>query len=203
MNSNNNLLYELYKLKLFGYKYINKSRIIKSNDIVLPNNINELYNRISNCNLCELSNISKSKLTHKNNINSNIAILVPHILNNIQYKILENMVKKYFNINIQEIIILNLIKCDINDNNISTTCYNTCKDYTIKQLQILKPKYIFSFGDVYKYIIDNKLTIGQKIIYNNSNLYYLEDLNYIVRNPSSIEKFENILNKIKNEMEKL
>jgi len=202
MNNKNDILNELYKLKLFGYKYINKSTIIKLNNTVLPNNISELNNRISNCNLCELSNRTKSKITHKNNIQSNLVILVSYSLNDNQYNILKNILNTYFDIDIMNILVLNLIKCNINNVNINKKCFDICKDYTLKQLEIVNPKYILSFGEMYEYIISDKLNIGQKIRYNDAEMYYFKDLDFILRNPSSIENYTNIFNKIKDKLEK-
>jgi len=202
MNNKNNILNKLYKLKLFGYKYIDKSIIVKLNNTVLPNNINELHNRITNCNLCELSNRAKLKITHKNNIDSKFVVLINYCLNDKQYSILENILKNYLDINIIDVSILNLIKCNINNVNINNKCFDICKDYTLKQLEIIDPKYILSFGDVYKYIISDRLNIGQKIRYNNAEMYYFRDLDFIIRNPSSIKNYSNIFNKIKDELEK-
>jgi DNA polymerase len=202
MNNENDILNKLYKLKLFGYKYIDKSTIIKLNNTVLPSNINELHNRIDNCNLCELSNRTKLKITHKNNIQSQLVILVAYSLNDNQYSILRNMLNNYLDIDITNILILNLIKCNINNVNINNKCFDICKDYSIKQLEIINPKYILSFGDIYEYIISDKLKIGQKIRYNNAEMYYFKDLDFILRNPSSIENYTNIFNKIKDDLER-
>jgi len=203
MNNQNNILNELNKLKLFGYSYIDKSIIVKLNNTVLPNNINELHNRISNCNLCELSNITKSKITHKNNTNSKIVILVKFNLNNNQYEILENILSNYLDINIMDVLILNLIKCNINNVNINNKCFDICKDYTLKQIEIINPKYILSFGEIYNYIISDRLKVGQKIRYNNAEMYYFRNLDFILRNPSDIENYRNIFNKIKNKVENI
>ena len=202
MNNKHDVLNNLYKLKLFGYKYIDKSIIVKLDNTALPNNISELHNRISNCNLCELSNRTKLKITHKNNINSKLVILVNYNLTHNQYSILKNVLNDYLDMNIMDISILNLIKCNINNVNINNKCFDICKDYTLKQLEIINPKYILSFGDVYKYIISDKLNIGQKIRYNNAEMYYFNDLDFTIRNPSNIENYINILNKIKDKLEK-
>ena len=203
MKNKKNLLSELYKMKLFGYNYTEKSKNQKNDNIILPNDINELNTRINYCSLCELSKISKSKVSHLNNLENKIVILVPFVLNKSNYNILNNITKKYLNINIENILILNLIKCNNNEININEKCFDICKDYTIKQLEILNPKSILSFGDVYEYIISDKLEIGQKIRYNTSDMYYLNNLEFIARNPSCIEKYENLFNKIKNDMERI
>jgi DNA polymerase len=203
MTDKQNLLIELYNLKLFGYKYINKSKIIKSNINTLPNNIEELNSRINNCNLCELSHRVKSKTTHKNSLNNKIVVIVPYILNEKQNKILQDLLYKYLNINIDDVLVLNLIKCDINNLIVNEECFVKCKEFTIKQLEIVNPKFIFSFGDIYKLIVEDILKIGEKINYNNSYLYYLDELEYILRNPSSIDRYTNTFRKIKNEMEKI
>jgi DNA polymerase len=202
MNKNNSILEELYKLKLFGFNYIDKSKVLKQNNIKLPNNLMQLDNIVDNCNLCELSNQSRNKTMYKNNINSKIVILVSFKLNNNQYNMLDKIFEKYFNISINNILILNLIKCNIKNANINKKCFDICKDYTIKQLEILNPNYILSFGEMYKYLINDILSIGQKIRYNDSQIYYINDLDFILRNPSCLDKYENIFTKIKNKMEK-
>ena len=200
MNTKNNLLLELQALKLFGYKYINKSKIIKSKNIILPNTLEELNNRIKYCNLCELSNFTKQKSLQKNDKNIKLVILVEKKLDEKKYNNLMTLIKKYFNKN--DIAILSLIKCNINNTNINNKSYEICKDYTIKEIEILNPRFILSFGKIYKYIINESLNITEKIRYNNSYMYYLNDLDYIQRNPSCIENYTNLFRKIKNEMEK-
>jgi len=200
MNTKNNLLLELQALKLFGYKYINKSKQIKSKNIILPNTLEELNNRIKYCNLCELSNFTKQKSLQKNDKNIKLVILVEKKLDEKKYNNLMTLIKKYFNKN--DIAILSLIKCNINNTNINNKSYEICKDYTIKEIEILNPRFILSFGKIYKYIINESLNITEKIRYNNSYMYYLNDLDYIQRNPSCIENYTNLFRKIKNEMEK-
>ena len=202
MNNKNDILNELYKLKLFGYKYIDKSIIIKSDNSILPNSINELNTRINNCNLCELSNRTKSKTIYKYNIDSKLVVLISYSLNDNQYNILKNMLNTYLDIDIMNILVLNLIKCNINNVNINKKCFDICKDYTLKQLEIINPNYILSFGEMYEYIISDKLNIGQGIRYNNAEMYYFKDLDFILRNPSSVENYTNIFNKIKDKLEK-
>ena len=203
MTTKNSVLLELYNLKLFGYNYIHKSKIIKSNINTLPNNIEELNIRINNCNLCELSNRVKSKVTHKNSINNKIVVIVPYILNEKQNNILQELLYKYLNISVDDVLILNLIKCEIKNIAVNKECFFKCKEFTTKQLEIVNPKFIISFGDIYKLIVNDILNIGEKVNYNNSYLYYLHELEYILRNPSSIDRYTNVFRKIKKEMEKI
>jgi len=202
MNNKNNLLSQLYMLKLFGYNYINKVNIINNTKVTLPDNINELNQRISNCNLCELSKVCTSKVLYNNTSNPTIAVLVPKLLVNNELNILMKILNKYFNTDLDDIVILNIIKCDANNIKINNNIFDKCKDYTIKELDIISAKFIFSFGDIYKYIVKNDLDVGEGIIYNNSKLFYLNELNELLRNPSILEENENIFYKIKHEMEK-
>ena len=202
MNKNNNLLSQLYKLKLFGYNYINKFDIVKNTNEILPNNMSELDIRINNCNLCELSNNCKNKISYFKNISSKIIIIVPKVLTNNENEILKNILGEYLGLNIENVLILNIIKCNISNTKVNNNIFDICKDYTIKQIDIVKPKYILCFGEIYKYIVNNKLDIGEQIVYNNSKLFYFDDLSFLLRNPSNMNNIKNTFYKIKNEMEK-
>jgi len=202
MNKNNNLLSQLYKLKLFGYNYINKFDIVKNTNEILPNNMSELDIRINNCNLCELSNNCKNKISYFKNISSKIIIIVPKVLTNNENEILKNILGEYLGLNIENVLILNIIKCNISNTKVNNNIFDICKDYTIKQIDIVKPKYILCFGEIYKYIVNNKLDIGEQIVYNNSKLFYFDDLSFLLRNPSNMNNIKNTFYKIKKEMEK-
>ena len=202
MNNKKNLLSQLYKLKLFGYNYINKVNIINNKNTILPNNIYELNNRISNCNLCELSKVCISKTFNMNTTNMNIVILVPEVLPKAEYNILKDILKSYLQIDIKSVVILNMIKCEVNSIIVSKNIFDTCKDYTIQEINIINPKIIFSFGNIYKYITEDDLDIGKYGIYNKIKLFYLNDLKDLLRNPSLLLKNESIFYKIKHEMEK-
>ena len=198
----NNILAHLYILKSFGYNYINKFNVINNNDVTLPSNINDLDIRIDNCNLCELSNRCIKKVSFSNNLNSNIIIIVKKILNSNEKILLDKMLTEYLDTNINNIVILNIIKCDIKNIEITSNMIDICKDYTLKQIEIIKPKYIFCFGNIYKYITNNNLNIYENIIYNNVKLFYFDELSYLLRNPSSIDNNKSVFLKIKKEMEK-
>ena len=202
MNNKNNLLYQLYMLKFFGYNYIHKVNIISNKNVILPNNIDELNHRIINCNLCELSKNCSNKTINTNIENVNVVILVPELLSNAKYNIIKEILKIYLQIDIEDTVILNVIKCETGTIILNENIIDICKDYTIQEINIINPKIIFSFGNIYKYIINNVLDIGEFSIYNKRKLFYLNDLNDLLRNPSLILKNKSIFYKIKNEMEK-
>jgi uracil-DNA glycosylase len=190
-------------LKLFGYNYINKLNVKNNIDALLPDNIFELNQRISNCNLCELSKKCTSKSLYDSKSYSDIIILVPEVLSNNKLNILKNVLKDYLDINIDNVVIINIIKCITNNTEINEYVFDICKDYTVKEIDIISAKVILCFGNIYKYIVKNDLNIGEFTIYNKSKLFYLNDLNLLLRNPSIMVENKNIFYKIKHEMEKI
>lgn len=205
LEKNNLLLNDLYLLKSFGYKFIGKNNFDLNNDIKkLPDTLEELDEIIDNCTLCNIANICKSKTAYiGNNINSRIVIITSKIINKSnEYELLENILKNILNIDIKDIIILNLLKCDVQNSIINEI--DRCKNYTLKQLDILKPKLIISLGETYNYLLnDNNINKDSLLKYNGITLFISEEPEYILRNPSIKNDVYNRYKKIKNYMEKM
>ena len=188
LEKKNKILNNLYLLKTMGYKYINENELLNnSNSNLLPSNINELNDIVNNCNLCSISNSCNNKIFFKGDYKSKIIFIVNKAFKDDKtYELFKNILKSILNIDIQNILILNVLKCDAN---INTDDYKNdidlCKRYTLKQIEILKPKLIIALGSSYKYLKEeNNIKKGILLKYNNIDLFVSYDLEYILRNPS-------------------
>ncbi|NLO17476.1 MAG: hypothetical protein GX118_04730 [Arcobacter butzleri] len=116
------------------------------------------------------------------------------------------MVTKVFNYNIDDVYIASLSECRVvyNDNNL-TDNINICKNYLLKQIELLNPKIILFFGqNVYEYMIecDNFEQIKGNIFeWANYKVLATYEHMHILKNPTlKKEVFESML-KVKNFME--
>lgn len=212
------ILKTLYTLKSFGYKYIDSIDTQNSynNTISLPNDLNLLNNIVNNCTLCSFSKHRKNVLFSYGKASSKIMIVTfsPTELEDSEGRfytgkageLIYNIVTKVFNYNIDDVYITSLSKCRVvyNDNNL-TDNINICKNYLLKQIELLNPKIILFFGqNVYEYMIecDNFEQIKGNIFeWANYKVLATYEHMHILKNPTlKKEVFESML-KVKNFME--
>jgi DNA polymerase len=192
--------------KSFGIEY--SDPIMFDNKITssynLPSNTKDLEDYIEHCNLCELSKQTKDRLVGYGNIKSEFYIVgVSCDFNNPTIKsILVSLIKNVLNLNIDDIYLTNLIKCPIQfKNSVNNRNINLCKEYFIKQVDIIRPRYIIAMGDVSKYLLenenDNSYVYGNCYEYNNSNLIPMLDLEFVYKNPSYRDELHKDFEKLK------
>lgn len=205
------ILKNLNLYKSFGMEYCEpvNYKIYLSSSANLPNNNDTLKNYIQHCNLCELSKYCNSKAIGFGDINSEIYIVgisssfqVDKIL-----KLLTTLLNDILAIDSKDVYITNLIKCTIGlQNNINKENIDLCKEYFIKQVDIIRPKYIIALGDVSKYLLRDKNEISYKYgncyDYNGINLIPMLDLEFVYKNPSYQEELYKDFKKLKILMEK-
>ncbi len=170
----------------------------------LPNSIKNLNSYIEHCSLCELSKITKKKTIGFGNSNSEIYIvgISCDFQNENISALLKDLIKNSLELNTQDIYITNLIKCTQQfKNNINKNNIDLCKEYFIKQVDIIRPKYIIALGNVSNYLLKNENNIsyisGNSYDYNGLNLVPMLDLEFVYKNPSYKDKLYNDFKKLK------
>jgi DNA polymerase len=202
-DKNKQTINKLYKLKIFGYKYIDEIGSNYKNNINLPNNLEHLNEMISDCNLCKLANLCDEKILSNKKYNKKILFVSTFFntndkSNNEFFKI----ISKKLDIKEKDINILNMLKCKVNlaIDDISNEL-SICKNYFIKEIDIIQPELIVSLGDTYKYLYNTTFKKGNIIKLGTNNLIVTEHLYAMLQNPSLKNNFIEDLEKIKKYLE--
>ena len=215
----NQLLRNLYYLKSFGYEYHETINLFSNEikNVKLPDNLDLLKNSVQHCYLCEYSKTRKNVLFAYGDINSDIMFISDEPSNSedelgVFYsgktgELLKKMIENVLNIKKEEVYLTTLIKCK-SLNGLSNSNIDTCNDYLLKQIELVKPKLIVALGEkTYSYLLknnDNFMQIrGKELIYNSIPLIATFSPNFLLRNPSSKKDAYYDMLKIKNYMENL
>ncbi len=201
-----NILNHLNLQKSFGIEYSEPITFDKYfiSSTKLPSKIEDLNEYIEHCNLCELSKQTQNKMLGYGNKNSELYIvgLSCNFQNNEIINIISIVLEKVLGLNINDIYLTNLIKCPVLlKNNINKENINLCKEYFIKQIDIMRPRYIIALGDVSNYLLENENKISYKngncYDYNNINLIPMLDLEFVYKNPSYYDELYKDFEKLK------
>ena len=215
----NQLLRNLYYLKSFGYEYHETINLFSNEikNVKLPDNLDLLKNSVQHCYLCEYSKTRKNVLFAYGDINSDIMFISDEPSNSedelgVFYsgktgELLKKMIENVLNIKKEEVYLTTLIKCK-SLNGLSNSNIDTCNDYLLKQIELVKPKLIVALGEkTYSYLLknnDNFMQIrGKELLYNSIPLIATFSPNFLLRNPSSKKDAYYDMLKIKNYMENL
>ena len=196
--------------KCFGIEYcepITFDKKINSNTN-LPNEMQTLNNYIEHCSLCELSKQNQKKTFGFGNSYSEIYIvgIACDFQNENIVKLLKYVIEDILELNIQDVYITNLIKCTPKvQTTINQNIIDLCKEYFIKQVDIIRPKYIIAFGEVSTYLLKNENNIsyiyGNSYDYNGLNFIPMLDLEFVYKNPSYQDELYKDFKKLKILME--
>ena len=215
----NQILKNLYNLKSFGYEYHESLDFFSTEvrNFKLPNNLNELKNSVEHCYLCELSKSRKNVLFAYGNSNSDIMFIGDEPSNSedelgLFYvgksgELLIKMIENVLNITKEDVYYTTLVKCK-STNGLNNSNIETCHDYLLKQIELIKPKLIVALGEkTYSYLLkngDNFSQIrGKELIFNGISLITTFSPTFLLRNPSSKKDAYYDMLKIKNYMESL
>lgn len=213
------ILRYLHSLKLFGFNYAQDIVLQKSSscDSTLPSDINELKARVENCHLCELSKSRKNPLFSYGNLNSKIVFICDEPTKSEDElgtfyvgnsgELLSKMIENVLNIKKEDVYITTLVKCK-SLNGVTNLSLDTCNDYLLKQIELIKPKLIVCLGEkTYSHLMkngDNFFQIrGKMLSFNSITLIATYSPTFLLRNPSSKKDAYYDMLKIKSFMEEL
>ena len=215
----NRVLKHLNYLKSFGFEYHESLDFFSNNikNVKLPNNINDLNISVSHCYLCELSKCRKNVLFGYGNPNSEIMFIGDEPSNSedeigLHYvgksgELLVKMIENVLNITKEEVYYTTLVKCK-STNGLNNSNIETCHDYLLKQIELIKPKLIVALGDkTYSYLLKNSDNFsqirGKELVFNGISLIATFSPTFLLRNPSFKKDAYYDMLKIKNYMESL
>ena len=215
----NRVLKHLNYLKSFGYDYHEPLDFFSNNikNVKLPNDINDLSLSVSHCYLCELSKCRKNVLFGYGNPNSEIMFIGDEPSNSedeigLHYvgksgELLVKMIENVLNITKEEVYYTTLVKCK-STNGLNNSNIETCHDYLLKQIELIKPKLIVTLGEkTYSYLLKNSDNFsqmrGKELVFNGISLIATFSPTFLLRNPSFKKDAYYDMLKIKNYMESL
>ncbi len=183
----------------------------------LPNNLDALKNSVEHCYLCELCKSRKNVLFGYGNANSDIMFISDEPSNSEDEmgafysgksgELLTKMIENVLNIHKEEVYLTTLVKCK-SLNGLNNSNIDTCNDYLLKQIELIKPKLIVALGErTYSYLLKNNMNFaqirGKDLVYNGITLIATFSPSFLLRNPSSKKDAYYDMLKIKNYMESL
>ncbi len=197
----NRILYQLNFLKTIGYDYHSMIKFANKevNSNSLPNNIEELKTVVENCYLCELSKTRKNVLFGEGNINASLMLIADEptasedeLKSFYVGKTGEQLVKMIENVlplKKEDVYITNLVKCK-SANGINASHYSSCSTYLHKQIDLVNPKLIVTFGEkAYQYLCNDNSSFnkvrGQIMSFKEYQVIPTHSVSYLIRNPSS------------------
>ena len=161
----NQLLKNLNYLKSFGYEYHETINFISSEikNVKLPDNLELLKNSVQHCYLCDLCKSRKNVLFGYGKNNSDIMFISDEPSNSedelgVFYsgksgELLTKMIENVLLIKKEDVYLTTLVKCK-SLNGLNNSNIDTCNDYLIKQIELIKPKLIVALGEKsYSYLL--------------------------------------------------
>lgn len=197
----NRILYQLNFLKTIGYNYHSMIKFTNKevNSNSLPNNMEELKDVVENCYLCELSKSRKNVLFGEGNLNASLMLIADEptasedeLKSFYVGKTGEQLVKMIENVlplKKEDVYITNLVKCK-SSNGINQSHFGSCSTYLHKQIELINPKLIVTFGEkAYQYLCNDNTSFnkvrGQVMGYKEYQVIPTHSVSYLIRNPSS------------------
>ena len=208
------LLKQLYQLKNLVYRYTDITIFKDDNlNLKLPHNIKELEKQAKECHLCELSKSRHSIVFGDGSLDAKLMIVGDFPSNSDDSSgkiftgrygdILDKMLQNVLNLKREDVYITNILKCRALDTKTPSTSYtHTCFPYLLKEIEIIKPKIILTFGELAYSFLSNDNTSMEKIhgIALKRDSYTLIPTyhpSYMLRNPSIKKDLFEDLKKLK------
>lgn len=208
------LLKHLYQLKNLGYKY---TSIVpyqeKEPDFTLPNTYEALKKQAMDCHLCDLSKSRQKVVFGEGNVHADLMIIgdAPSNSDDSSGKIftgrtgdtLTKMIENVLGLKRSDVYITNLLKCRALDSESPAPIdTHTCHPYLLKEIELVKPKLILTFGEIVcRYLTgdstpleDIRGTVQQK---DNYAIIPTFHPSYLLRNPSAKKEVLEDLKKLK------
>ena len=213
----NKILYQLNFLKSIGYEYHNLIKFSNNevNSSSLPDNMESLKSVVENCYLCELSKSRKNVLFGEGNLNASLMLIADEpsasedeLKSFYVGKTGEQLIKMIENVlplKKEDVYITNLVKCK-STSGINTSHYSTCSTYLHKQIELVNPKLIVTFGEkAYQYLCSDNSSFnkvrGQMMHFREYKVIPTHSVSFLLRNPSSKKDAFHDMLKIKSILE--
>ena len=193
------LLQNLYRLKSFGFKYIDPFAVNEKSTHKKPKTLNELSQNISTCYLCDLSKSRRQSMSGFGNPDADLMIVDFSVslnddTNNSYYsgrsgESLTNMIEKVIELKIEDIFFTHAVKCKpLNSNIPSTSEWDSCKSYLFSQIEFIKPKIIVTLGEEAYFKLTNEnrdfqSVRGHVIDFKKYKLIPIYHPQFLLRNP--------------------
>ena len=208
------LLKHLYQLKNLGYKYTSIMPYQeKEPDFTLPNTFEALKKQAMECHLCTLSKSRQKVVFGEGNVNADLMIVgdTPSNSDDSAGKIftgrtgdtLTRMIENVLGLKRSDVYITNILKCRALDSEApSPMDAHTCHPYLLKEIELIKPKLIITFGEMaYRYLTGDDSTLAdiRGTIHKKEDYMVIPTFHpsYLLRNPSGKKDVLEDLKKVK------
>ena len=208
------LLKHLYQLKNLGYRY---TSIVpyqeKEPDFSLPNSYEALKKQAMECHLCELSKSRQKVVFGEGNTDADLMIVgdAPSNSDDSTGKVftgrtgdtLTKMLENVLGLKRSDVYITNILKCRALDNSTpSSVNAHTCQPYILKEIELVKPKLIITFGELACRFLTGDNTPLADIhgaVYTKDSYSVIPTYHpsYLLRNPSAKKEVFDDLLKVK------
>ncbi len=208
------LLKQLYQLKQLGYRYTSVVPYKEDEpSFTLPNSLESLKKQAQGCHLCTLSKTRDKVIFGEGNPHADIMFIgdkpsnsdesMGSIFTGRSGEILTKMIENVLKIQRKDIYLTNILKCHSPEGHtISPKHAHTCHSYLLKEIDLVQPKLILTFGEeAYYYLTGDNAPLSnlrgliqQKEHYKIIPTYHP---NYLLRNPSAKKDVFEDLQKIK------
>ncbi len=190
----------LYHLKNAGVEFIDNFES-QENKIPMPDELKELEKICKNCTLCDLSKSRTNVVFGEGNPEANLMFIGegpgemedktgrPFV--GRSGKLLDKILQNVLELKREDVYIANIVKCRPPNNRVPTIEEAlTCRNYLIKQIEIIKPKLLVCLGKTaFMYLMDSNMPIskvrGQIFEFNSIKVIPTFHPSYLLRNPSA------------------
>ncbi len=197
----NKILHQLNFLKSIGYEFHDMIKLFNQevNSNTLPNNMKELKSLVENCYLCELSKTRKNVLFGEGNLNAELMLIndepsssedeLKSFFVGKTGEQLSKMIENVLPLKKEDVYITNLVKCK-SSNGMDASHYSSCSTYLHKQIDLINPELIVTFGEkAYQNLCNDTTSFsqirGQIMSFKNYKVLPTHSISYLLRNPSS------------------
>ena len=186
------LLKKMYLLQNFGFEYVDPKmfQVLQRNFDF--KNLDSLCDAVNSCTLCK----NRNSKAHVGIVNYNSKLMFVSLFPILDYEnrftskgsdMLLNIIKNVLNLDIKDVSITSLLKCEMNVLN-SEECFNNCKDYFLKQLEFSNTQKIVCLGsETYEILCDKNVNYkeahGRFLEWNGYIMFPTFSISQLLRQP--------------------